>query len=357
MSKTLTMNPGRVHLARIYFSTKSPKWVLLTGFLLYTNLLYALQEPQKLTISGSNISIQKVFHAIKKQTGLTVFYSDELLNDKERINLDFNEKELNEALEYLLKGRNISYEIRRNKVIVLSRVKEKETTTIVQPLVGTNVENIAVKGKVTDEKGDALPGVNILIKGTQRGLSTDADGKYAIEVPSENSILVFSFVGYLSQEVPVGKKNLIDISLRTDEKALKEVVVVGFGTQEKVNLTGAVAVVKGDRLINKAVTGTVDALQGVLPGVVVTKASGSPGQENYNIQIRGLTSATNNPVLVMIDGTEGNIKDVRPEDVESISVLKDAASAAIYGAKAAGGVILITTKAGKSGKVSVEFNS
>ena len=215
-----------------------------------------------------------------------------------------------------------------------------------------------ITGKVTDDaEGTGLPGVNIVVKNTTIGTVTDVNGNYRISVPDDTEVLVFSSVGYTTEEIEIAGRSVIDVALLPDITALQEIVVIGFGQEKKVNLTGAVAAVSGERLVNRPVTGTVDALQGVMPGVVVTRSTGSPGQEDYNIQIRGATSVNNNPVLVLVDGIEGNIEDVRPEDIESVSVLKDAASAAIYGAKAAGGVIMITTKSGKAGKISVEFNS
>lgn len=310
------------------------------------------------TLSVHDETLETVLSQLEKQSGTRFLYSREVIGSERKITCTMEREKLSKVLKHILVPLNLKYEVLSRQIIIKRSARDG------QPADDLTSDGsllafppFTVSGKVTDEAGEGLPGVSVVIKGTQQGLITDADGAFSIEVPDENAILVFSFVGYVSQEIIVGGRSVLDVSLQADEQTLKEVVVVGYGTQKKVNLTGAVSVVKGESLINRSVTGTVDALQGVLPGVVVTKTTGSPGQEKYNIQIRGMTSATNNPVLVLVDGIEGNIDDVRPEDVESISVLKDAASAAIYGAKAAGGVILITTKTGKAGKVSIEFNS
>lgn len=313
---------------------------------------------KSVTLSVREQTLEDVLLQLEIQSGTRFLYSREVIGSQRKISCALENEKLSKVLKQILHPLNLKYEVLSKQIIIKKNPREAQrlSDALEEPTINP-VFAIMVSGKVTDGNGEGLPGVSVVIKGTQQGLITDVDGEFAIEVPDENSILVFSFVGYLSQEVVVGNRSSIDVSLQPDETTLKEVVVIGYGTQRKVNLTGAVSVVKGESLINRPVTGTVDALQGVLPGVVVTKATGSPGQEKYDIQIRGMTSATNNPVLVLVDGIEGDINDVRPEDVESISVLKDAASAAIYGAKAAGGVILITTKSGKAGKISIEFNS
>ncbi len=302
--------------------------------------------------------LETVLSQLERQSGTTFLYSRQVIDSQRKISFATSGEKLSKVLDQVLKPLNLKYEVMGSQVIIkrdFQEVKIPQSSLEEYPVISFPV--IRISGKVADEKGEPLPGVSILVKGTQQGMITDASGKFIIEVPGEHSVLVFSFVGYLSQEVPVAGRAVLDITLKVDEKALEEVVVVGYGTQKKVNLTGAVATISGDALVNRPVTGTVDALQGMMPGVVVTKSTGSPGRENYSIRVRGMTSATNNPVLVLVDGIEGNINDVRPEDVESISVLKDAASASIYGARAAGGVVLITTKRCKSGAVSVEYSS
>lgn len=357
MKKDLLENPGRVFLKSMY-----AKQVMLTCLLLLSvsPVVYALQEQKKVTISGTNISLHKVFQTIKKRTGLTVFYSNELINDKERVSIHFEEQELSQVMDYLLKGRNLTYEIRRDRVIVLSRIKEKTTTTI-QPQAVDVIKVITVKGRVTDEKGEGLPGVSLIIKGSPTGTITDGQGVYTLDVPDGEAVLVFSFVGFLSQEFTVGNRTTIDVALKVDEKSLEEVVVVGYGTQSRQLVSTATATVKGDRIANLSVSNAAQALVGQVPGMSLQQTSGQPGAAPA-IRIRGNGSITSgNSPLYVIDGfptTDGSLfNSIPPNDIESIDILKDAASAAIYGSRAGNGVIVITTKKGKSGKPKVTFDT
>jgi TonB-linked SusC/RagA family outer membrane protein len=227
---------------------------------------------------------------------------------------------------------------------------EKAETAVLQ----TQEKN--VQGKVVDKNGEALIGVNIIVKGTTTGTVTDMDGNYQINVP-ENATLIFSFIGFLNQEVPVADNTIINISLTEDALGLEEVVVVGYGTQKKANLTGSVSAVKGDELVRKPMADARQALQGVSTGVTIIDRGGIPGEENLNINIRGIgsLSSSTNP-LVLVDGIEMSMSDINPNDIESISILKDAASASIYGAMAANGVILITTKRGNEGGYKVSYD-
>jgi TonB-linked SusC/RagA family outer membrane protein len=216
-------------------------------------------------------------------------------------------------------------------------------------------ETIEITGTVTDNSM-SLPGVNIVEKGTNNGTMTDFDGNYTIQTPS-NAVLVISYMGYATKEIEVNGQTNIDIVLEQDAAALDEVVVVGFGTQKKVNLTGSVASVDGDMLEDRPMTSVSAGLSGLLPGVSVNQSSGMPGNDGGTIRIRGTGTLNQASPMVVIDGVEGSLNDVQPNDIANISVLKDAASAAIYGSKAANGVILITTKTGNTGEPSVRLTS
>ncbi|AQG79365.1 SusC/RagA family TonB-linked outer membrane protein [Spirosoma montaniterrae] len=217
-----------------------------------------------------------------------------------------------------------------------------------------------VSGRITaSESGEGLPGVSVVLKGTTQGTTTDNNGQYTLKVPNTNATLVVSFIGYVRQEVAVRGRSTIDVTLLVDDKALDEVVVVGYGTQRKANLTGAVSTIDSKVIQNRPSTNVTNALQGTTPGLIVTRSSGQPGQEGLNIQIRGVTTANGAvPPLIILDGVtvpSNTLNTLNPNDIESMSVLKDAAAAAIYGAQAAGGVILVTTKKGKSGKVTFDY--
>lgn len=214
-----------------------------------------------------------------------------------------------------------------------------------------------VSGTVTDDNGQPLPGVAVVVKGTTIGGVTNVDGKYTITNIPENATLQFSFVGMQSKEVVIGSQTSINLSMIADAIGIEEVVAVGYGTQKRANLTGAVSTVSLPQMEKRTVAQTSLALQGLVPGVTVTQRSGKPGGDGGIISIRGKTTLGNNDVLVLIDGVESSINSIDPRSIESISVLKDAASSAIYGNRAANGVILITTKRAEEGKAIVTFNS
>lgn len=215
-----------------------------------------------------------------------------------------------------------------------------------------------VEGNVTDAQGIPLPMVSIVIKGSATGSSTDAKGHFTISA-SATDVLVFTSTGYLPKEEPVAGRSIINISLQQNMQSMETVVVVGYGTQKKVNLTGAVAQVAGKELTNRPVPNVTGALQGVLPGVTVFRGSGKPGSEGYGVRIRGFSTTVNSTAraLVLVDGIEQDINLIDPSDVESISILKDASASAIYGARAAGGVMLVTTKQGSAGKTRINLST
>lgn len=218
---------------------------------------------------------------------------------------------------------------------------------------------VSVEGVVRDLQGSALQGVSIQVKGlSTNGTTTGVDGRYKLLVPA-NAVLVFSFVGHVDQEVALEGRTVVDVTMHSDTEGIEEVVVVGFGTQKKLNLTGAVSSVKGEDLVRRPVTNVGSMLQGQMPGLRVVQNSGEPGSEGLSIRVRGqgtFSGAGNGP-LVLIDGVEGSLSDVNPNDVENISVLKDAASASIYGSRAGNGVILVTTKTGKTGRFIVDYTA
>ncbi|NIJ51685.1 TonB-linked SusC/RagA family outer membrane protein [Dyadobacter arcticus] len=220
----------------------------------------------------------------------------------------------------------------------------------------SHAQNV-VKGKIKDEQGQPLPGVSVVVKGTTAGTVTDNEGVYSVNA-EKSSTLVFSFIGYLTQELEVGNRNVLDIALVSDTKALSEVIVVGYGTAKKATLTGSVAAVKGTELEKAPAANLSNTLGGRLPGISAVQASGEPGNDGSAIRIRGTNSLGNSNALIVVDGVpnrSGGLDRINPADIESISVLKDAA-AAIYGSRAGNGVILITTKRGKTGKPQLSYD-
>ena len=215
---------------------------------------------------------------------------------------------------------------------------------------------ITVSGQVTDQQNEPLIGVTVLIDGQQAGGTvTDFDGNYTIKAPAK-ATLKFSYIGYADQRVPVGGKNVINVKMKEDAELLQEVVVVGFGTQKKESLTGAVSVVDAKAFESKgSLSSPLEALQGEVPGVIITRSSSAPGEEGWSMKLRGSVSKNSGGPLVIIDGVAGDMGSINANDIESINFLKDG-SAAIYGSRAADGVVIITTKKGKEGKVKINYS-
>ncbi len=312
---------------------------------------------KKVSFDARGQRMKKVLSIIEEQADVRFVYSPSTIDVRQKVDIKADNKSLELVLKELLQPNSVAFTVSDNRMISLKRVVSAEITGNVLPDVSEDKQNKEVKGRVTDEKGDGLPGVSILVKGTQQGLITNAAGEFSIEVPDESSVLVFSFVGYLSQEVTVGNRTSIEISLRADEKALDEVVVVGYGTQKKVNLTGAVDQVASEVLENRSMPNITQGLQGMIPNLTIRMMDGKPTQSpTYNV--RGTTSiGQGGSALVLIDGVIGDASLLNPNDVATVTVLKDAAAASIYGARGAFGVILITTKTPEKSGMRVSYST
>lgn len=313
---------------------------------LFTLLLLCwctLIQAQNVSLNLKNVTVKEALEAVRKQTGKSFFFNVNDVNMNQRITMNIKDESLEKALTLILEGQQLNYEIRDNH-IVLSKLQAK-----VQ--VG---KELAVNGKVTDAAGELLIGVNVAVDGVGVGI-TDIDGNYYMKVPV-GSTLTFTYVGYKPLSVKVKDKTTINIRMEEDNNALDEVVVIGYGTQKKVNLTGAVGYTDAKAIENRPVATLGQAIQGTIPNLNISFGSGKPG-EATNMNIRGFASINEeSKPLILIDGIEGSIDNLNPRDVESISVLKDASSSAIYGARAPFGVILVTTKKGKSGKMQINYN-
>lgn len=302
---------------------------------------------KEISLKVESTEIKKVLNLIEKQADVKFVYSTSSIQNSQNTSLKELKGPLYKVLDQILTPLNVSYEVVGNTRILL-RKKPAGTSIQTQGLLFPlkTVER-KISGKVTDEKGEGLPGVNILVVGTQLGTSTNEKGEYQLSIADAATSLKFSFIGYVSQEVILDKNDIINISLVPDVSALNEVVVVGYGTQEKKDVTGAVSSVKGADFQNLPSGGAQQALQGRAAGVNIVRNGGAPGDAG-TIQIRGFGTVNNASPLVVIDGVpSGSMNDVNPNDIESIEILKDASASAIYGTRAANGVIIITTKRGK----------
>lgn len=347
-------NPYTGFLERIMRISLSQLFLIIA----FTGLSYGFDSKAQellqkaVSIQADKAQLRQVIHMIKKQASVKFIYSSAHIRAGRQVNLHVTNMKLSEVLEHLLTPLDLDYRIINGRIVLDN----------ITPLPGSDQDNtnwsapappdITLTGKVTDEKGEGLPGVNILIKGTRQGTVTDAGGNFTLHVPDEKAVLVFSFVGYVSREVVVGNRTSIDILLKVDEKSLEEVVVVGYGTVLKSDLTGAVSTIKGKDIAATPVARLDQALQGKAAGVYVTSINGQPGA-GTTIRIRGgnSISASNEPLYV-VDGFIGigDLNSINAADIESIEILKDASATAIYGARGANGVILVTTKQGKEGK-------
>ncbi|PWJ58723.1 TonB-linked SusC/RagA family outer membrane protein [Dyadobacter jejuensis] len=313
---------------------------------------------KKITLHAENQDVKSLLNRLEKQANVRFVFSSKLIQSGRKVSMDQTDRALADVLNDLLVPLGLSYEVSGKNIVIRPKVVESSSS---EPKVSASIKAMAVdrviKGRVSDvASGEGLPGVNVLIKGTQTGTTTDADGNYQLEVPGASSILVFSFVGYESLEAPAGSGDRLDISLTVDLKSLEEVVVVGYGTVKKSDVTGSVSSVKSGELTAYPALGTVQALQGRAAGVQIQATNGEPGA-GYKVRIRGGTSinANSDPIYV-VDGFVGGTMPP-PEDIESIEILKDASATAIYGSRGANGVVMVTTKRGKSGKPRIEFNT
>ena len=314
----------------------------------------------QITLSESNAPLQKVFKEIQKQSGYDFVSTAGTMKKGGNVTVNLRNVSLQEALEECLKGKPLNYVIIGKTVVVRYKEKEdyKTTNSIVPgPLPPPPIE---IHGRVVNQQGEPLQNVSILVSGTKIGTTTSSEGRFTISVPDDkNIILEVSSVGYQTKKVIVGRQTDINVVLERAVTGLSDVVVVGYGTQKKVNLTGSISTVKyDDELDNRPITNATQALSGKATGIWVSQNSGQPGSDDAQLRIRGWGTLNNANPLVIIDGVEGSFDQINPNDIENISVLKDAASAAIYGSKAANGVILITTKMGrKNEKNQVNVNS
>lgn len=300
------------------------------------------------SLEMNDVTVEEVLNEIEANSEYTFLYNSKIINVDRRVSVKADPGNVEQILKELFGGTDIIYKINDKHIVLSKRESENTIETSVQ-------QKKSVTGTVVDASGIPIIGANVMVKGTTNGTITDMDGRFSLDVP-EGSILEISYIGYLSQNIKVTGTNM-SVVLREDTQKLEEVVVVGYGTQTKVNLTGAVSTIGKDDLIDRPVTNVSSALQGLSPGVTVTSGTGQPGKDNSTIRIRGVGTLNNADPYILVDGIEtGNFDSIDPNDIESISVLKDAASAAIYGSKAANGVILVTTKRGKQGKTAVSYN-
>ncbi|WP_461117466.1 SusC/RagA family TonB-linked outer membrane protein [Spirosoma jeollabukense] len=306
------------------------------------------------TLKVDNQRLRSVLSQIEQQTAARFVYSSKSINVNQPVTIAVTDKRLDEALNNLLKPLKLTYRLVGGQIVLEADVDAHTSIS-----TGSEAAERAVSGTVTDEKNAALPGVSVVVKGSNRGSTTDANGQFKLTVPDGNGVvLTFSFVGYQSKDVTVGSQTTINVSMAPDVSALDEVVVIGYGAVRKKDLTGSVVQLKGEQLKEIPTANVLEAAQGKIAGADITRSSGQAGAK-VNISIRGNRSiGGNNSPLIIVDGIQySNLEDINSNDIETMDVLKDASSTAIYGSRGSNGVILITTKKGRSGKPDISFNA
>lgn len=343
--KNILYQESIVEFKRIFHIMK----ITILALFIFVGTVFSTEsysQVMKVTVVSNNISTAQVINEIEKQTDYLFVFNVNEVNLERVVQVNAQNKSVAEVLNEVFEGTNVYYAM-EGKNIMLMKADKKQTPQ----------QAPRVTGIVKDNTGEPIIGVNVIIKGTSNGTITDANGNFFLSNVKGTDVLVFSYIGYVSHEINVGNRSQFNVTLAEDSETLDEVVVIGYGTVKRRDLTGSVASVSGDRLLKNPVSNVAEALQGQLPGVSVTSQDGRPGG-SISIRVRGGNSITqSNDPLFIVDGVQvSNIDDIPADNIESIDVLKDAASTAIYGARGANGVIMITTKSSKEAKTTVSYN-
>ena len=321
---------------------------LIAIILFFSALLSAAPLYGQISVTLKDVPLMEALSTLENKSEYSFFYSNMLPDKDARVSIDAKDKSIEFILDNIFSNLSISYEINGHQIVLSEDKKEDKNTSY------------KASGVVVDSAGEPVIGAGVVIEGSTNGTITDVDGRWELVVPSTTTKIVISSLGYKEQIVAAGSASARTVTLQEDSQMLQETVVVGYGVQKKVNLTGAVAMVNSEEMNARPISSVASGLQGLLPGVTVVNSSSQPGQANTTIRVRGVGTIGNSNPLILIDGIEGDISSINPEDIESVSVLKDAASSAIYGARAANGVLLVTTKklaAGKDAVTKINFSA
>lgn len=331
--------------------TKKIIFLLVGGLVIIASLTdKSFAQSAKMTFDLRNSTIKDVLELIEKKSEFTFMFENSMIDVDAKVDISAKEESVEIILDRLL-NKNLEYRIIGKQIVLFAAESNASKVSDVEPQERRNVS-----GKITDMSGSPLPGVTVVVKNYKQGTVTNANGNYSLTSIPKDAILVFSFIGMKTQEVNVGSKTVINIVLGEETVGIEEVVVIGYGTKNKSKVIGAVNQVTVESFTDKAVTNVGQALQGAIPNLNITFSDGQINR-NASFNIRGFNSINGGSPLILIDGVPGNINLISPEDIESVSVLKDASSAAIYGAQASYGVILVTTKKGITDKPKFRYTS
>lgn len=325
----------------------------ITLLLLFV-LAFQLQAEQsysqttKISLDMKNSSIEKILQTIEEKSEFYFLYNSKLIDVDRKTDITALNESIASVLDQLFDAKEVEYEVKGAQIILHPKEMNQSDAKVI--VASPQQQKKQISGTITDEQGEPIIGANVIEKGTTNGTVTDIDGSFSFKV-EEDAILRISYIGYLDQEINTINRTSFEIVLQEDTQSLEEIVVVGYGTQKRINITGSVATINSEELTATPYASTTNALTGRLPGLITKQQSGLPGSDAADLRIRGF----DNP-LIIVDGIESNFNNIDANEIESISVLKDAA-AAIYGSRAGNGVILVTTKRGVSGKPVIQLNS
>lgn len=348
------------------FSFKLNLAMRLTLVLLVISILSVqangYSQKTKVTLNLEKVELRMVLEKIESLTDFKFLYDTDKIDEEKLVSVKMVDKPVDQVLDYLFSGTSVYYVLSKKQIVLKVKTILPKTSTLddgKNSIIEDKVVQNVVSGTIADQAGQPLPGASVVEKGTTNGTQSDFDGNFSIELQNENAILVVSYVGFGTKEIPTNGQISLNIILEESASGLDEVVVVGYGTQKKVNLTGSISTIEFDEeMANRPITNASQALGGTASGIWVSQNSGKPGSDGAQIRVRGWGTLNNSNPLIIIDGIEGSFDQINPNDIENISVLKDAASSAIYGSKAANGVVLITTKLGKKNEdMQVNINS
>ncbi len=310
-------------------------------------------QDAKISLDMKNSTIEKVLQTIEEKSDYYFLYNNRLINVDRKVSVRVRNAAISAVLEKLFKSENVEYEVKGTQIILHPKEMHRQITAVNEALQQHKKD---ITGTIVDAAGLPIIGANIVEIGTNNGTVTDVNGKFSLSVEN-NATIHISYIGYLEQNINTERKTIFNITLQEDMKALDELVVVGYGVQQKATVTGAISSVKGELVSNSGSLNVSNSIAGRIPGVIANNRSGEPGSDWSSILIRGKGTLNDNSPLIVIDGVANRdgMERINPNDIESISVLKDA-SAAIYGAQAANGVILVTTKSGIQSKPTIEYN-
>ncbi len=335
-------------------------FILLFVFSFQLMALNTKAQDAVIELNNNSLTLGQLINEIERQTDYLVVYSNREIDTNQEINLPNKSDKVSTYLNEAFKRTDIAYEFENNYIVLLKRSNQNASTVANLIQAAQQSQQKEISGKITDSSGDPIPGATVMVKGTTIGTITDADGKFFLRIPANAQTLQISFIGMKNQEIPIGERTTFNIQLEEETVALEEVVAIGYGVQKKVNLTGAVASVRSDDILKAQSANTANTLVGQIPGLIAKQPTGEPGNDNSQLFIRGVATfrGSTAPTFI-IDGIERTYEDfarLDPHEIESLSVLKDAASAAVFGMRGANGVILVTTKRGRPQKIQASYS-